>query len=143
MRALAQLQSPIAGTLTTKVDLAAGRSEGIRLDLGLGAGRWQNGMLPFGILEFASGELHATYAPEQSQLRLEKFALDLGGGTRLVLDGSLDGITQDTLTGRTPPPNSVGARLSAVLSGVPVNRLDKLWPAAFSPGGRRDSRKCP
>src|SRR5205085_6801414 len=38
LRPLAQIQSRLSGTLTTRLDLAAGRSEGIRLDLGFGAG---------------------------------------------------------------------------------------------------------
>ena len=35
--------------------------------------------------------MHAVYAPENSEVRVEKLMLDLGGGTELVLDGTLAG----------------------------------------------------
>ena len=136
-RPLAQIHAPVAGTLTTQLDLAAGKSEGIRLDLSFGAGRWTNGLLPAGFLEEAGGELHALYAPEVSQLRLERFALDLGGGSKAVIDGTLDGLTPDMLAGQAPPPSDLAGKLGIKVTGLPIAKLDKIWPAAFSPGGRR------
>lgn len=136
-RPLAQIQAPVAGTLTTQIDLAAGRSDGMRLDMRFGAGRWLNGILPDGFLEAAGGELHATYAPEARQLRLERFSLDLGAGSQAVLRGTLDGLTPDILAGWAPPPPELGGKLDLSLKNVPIAKLDRLWPAVFSPGGRR------
>lgn len=136
-RPLAQIHAPVAGTLTTRLDLAVLQSEGIRLDLRFGPGRWTNGMLPAGYLETTGGALHATYAPEDSELRLERFALDLGGGSQAVLDGTLDGVMPDVLSGRALPPADLAGKLGVTVTNIPVARLDQLWPATFSPGGRR------
>lgn len=136
-RPLAQIHAPVAGTLTTRLDLADGTSEGIRLDLSFGPGRWANGMLPSGFLEAAGGELHAVYAPERSELRLERFALNLGGGAQAIIDGTLDGLSPEMLAGRAPPPNDLAGTLGVKVTQLPMARLDKIWPTAFSPGGRR------
>ncbi|HEX3535992.1 MAG TPA: AsmA-like C-terminal region-containing protein [Stellaceae bacterium] len=136
-RPLAQIHAPVAGALTTRLDLAAGRSEGIRLDLSFGAGRWTNGILPAGFLETSGGVLHAVYAPENSELRLERFALDLGGGEQAVLEGTLAGVTPEMLTGQAPPPADLAGKLGIKVMNIPMAKLDRLWPATFSPGGRR------
>jgi hypothetical protein len=136
-RPLAQIHAAVAGALTTRLDLAAGQSEGIRLDLSFGAGRWTNGILPAGFLETSGGELHAVYAPENSELRVERFALDLGGGEQAVLDGTLTGLTPEMLAGQAPPPADLAGKLGIKIMNIPMAKLGRLWPATFSPGGRR------
>ena len=53
--------------------------------------------LPGGSVAIDKGELHAVYAPESSEVQLDKLALDLGDGARLVLDGSLSGVTPELI----------------------------------------------
>src|SRR5207253_2055903 len=99
---LAQLQhldAPISGTLRTRLDLAHRQALGSRLDLELGRGRLRSDWLPTGSVALEKGELHAVYAPETSEAKIEMLVLDLGAGTKLVLDGTLAGITPDLVAG--------------------------------------------
>jgi len=128
---------PVSGTVRTRFDLAQGRSEGVRLDMGFGKGWVQSELLPEGALPLEQGELHAVYAPELARLRLDTLALDLGGGSRLSLDGNVDGITPDMVLGAAPLPAELAGRLGVVLSDVPVAKFETLWPRALSRGGRR------
>jgi uncharacterized protein YhdP len=137
LRPLGQIHSAVAGTLTSRLDLKTGHSEGMRLDLGFSPGQWHSGLLPSGVLDIASGELHAVYAPETSELHLEQFALDLGEGSRLVVDGTVGGLTPEMLAARVPPPVDLAGKLGVVLTHVTAARLDKVWPTTFSAGGRR------
>src|SRR5262249_10832768 len=74
---LAIVNFPISGTLETRLDLAQLTTEGVRLDLGFGAGSLKNELLAGGELALHRGELHAVYVPKISQLRLAKLDLDL------------------------------------------------------------------
>ena len=136
---LQHLQLPISGTLRTRIDLDRGNAQGSRLDLILGKGRLQSEWLPKGIVAVEKGELHAVYAPETSEIKLENLALDLGAGTELVFGGTLGGVTPELIAavrdGR--PAGLVAGQLNAALKHVPMERLDALWPHALSPGGRR------
>src|SRR5712664_689739 len=85
---LRHVEAPVSGTLRTRIDLTQRQAQGSRLDLALGQGRLRSEFLPTGSVALDKGELHAVYAPESSEIRVEKLALDLGGGTQLVLDGS-------------------------------------------------------
>src|SRR6266581_4321662 len=117
MAQLQQIAAPVSGTLRTRIDLNQRAAQGSQLDLALGQGRVRSEWLPSGGVAIDKGELHAIYAPESTEVRVERLALDLGGGAQLVLDGTLSGVT-------------------AALKHVPVARLGELWPAAFSSGGR-------
>ncbi len=100
MPELAQLQhleAPVSGTLRTRIDLAQRRAQGSRLDLAFGKGQLHSDWLPTGSVAIDKGELHAVYAPEDSEVRLDRLALDLGGGTELVLDGTLAGVTPELI----------------------------------------------
>ena len=136
---LQHLQLPISGTLRTRVDLAQGMAQGSRLDLTLGKGQLQSEWLPKGIVAVEKGELHAIYAPEIAEVRLENFVLDLGAGTELILDGTLAGVTPELIAAARDarPAGVVAGKLNAALKQVPMERLDALWPHAFSPGARR------
>ena len=136
---LQHLQLPISGTLRTRIELDQAKAQGSRLDLTLGKGRLQSEWLPEGVVDIEKGELHAVYAPESSQIELESLALDLGGGTELVVDGSLGGVTPELIAAARDarPAAHVTGKLDARLKNVPTARLDALWPYAFSPGGRR------
>jgi hypothetical protein len=136
---LRHLQLPVSGTLRTRIELDQARAQGSRLDLTLGKGRLQSQWLPLGVVDIEKGELHAVYAPEASELRLERLALDLGGDTELVLDGSLGGVTPDLIAAAwdARPSGRLLGKLNASLKRVPMARLDGLWPYAFSPGARR------
>src|SRR5207237_6532236 len=63
----------------------------------------------------------------------------LGGGTSLALDGSVGGVTPELIAAPRDarPPALLAGKLNAALRHAPVDRLDRLWPHAFSPGGRR------
>jgi len=136
---LQHLQLPISGTLRTRIDLDQAKAQGSRLDLTLGKGRLQSEWLPEGVVDIEKGELHAVYAPETSQIELESLALDLGGGTELVVDGSLGGVTPELIAAARDarPAGTVIGKLNAALKHVPVARLASLWPDAVSRGGRR------
>ena len=139
---LAQLQhvsAPVSGTLRTRIDLNRRQAQGSRLDLALGQGRVRSEWLPAGTVAIEKGEVQVVYAPESSEVRVERLALDLGGGTRLVLDGTLSGVTPELIAAPEDarPPGHVGGKLSAALTHVPVARLGGLWPTAFSAGGRK------
>jgi len=136
---LQHVEAPVSGTLRTRIDLAQRRAQGSRLDLALGRGRVHSKWLPSGSVAIDKGELHAVYVPESAEIRVEKLALDLGGGARLALDGTLSGITPELIAASEDarPPGHVAAQLAAALTQVPVARLGELWPAVFSPGGRR------
>jgi hypothetical protein len=139
---LAQLQhiaAPISGTLRTRIDLTQRKAQGSRLDLALGKGRLRSEFLPTGSVALDKGELHAVYAPESSEIRVEKLALDLGGGTELVLDGTLGGITPELIAAPADarPPGHVVGKFAAALKHVPVARFGELWPKLLSPDGRR------
>ncbi|HUI35586.1 MAG TPA: DUF3971 domain-containing protein [Stellaceae bacterium] len=133
---LAQAQMPVSGTIALRFDLAGDKVEAGRLDLGFGAGKLATPLLPGG-LPVVSGELHADYVPENSELRLEQLALDLGGGTRLVVDGQLGGLAPKLVSAGTAWPNKLGGSLGITLTNVPTTRLDALWPQGVAKGGRR------
>ena len=133
---LAQARMPVSGTIGLRFDLAGDKVEAGRLDLGFGAGKLDTPLLPGG-LSVESGELHADYAPEKSELRLEQLALDLGGGTRLVIDGQLGGLAPQLVSTGTAWPDKLGGSLGIKLTNVPTARLDALWPQGVAKGGRR------
>ena len=134
---LAVVNFPISGTLETRVDLAQLTTEGVRLDLGFGAGSLKSELLAGGELALLQGELHAVYVPEISQLRLAKLDLDLGGGSGLTVKGSLDAVTPGLIAGTDPAPAPIPGKLGIVLTDVPVTKFGSLWPPALSRGGRR------
>jgi Protein of unknown function/AsmA-like C-terminal region len=134
---LAQVQFPVSGTAGMRFDLAAFKAEGGRLDLGFGAGRIATDLLASGGLPVASGELHADYDPDTAELRLEKLALDLHGGTGLVIDGTLGGIKPELIAAGAGLPPGLAGTLGVTLTHVPASRLDALWPRGVSPGGRK------
>ncbi len=136
---LKHVAAPVSGTLRTRIDLNERKAQGSRLDLALGKGRLDSEWLPAGSVAIDKGELHAVYAPESSEVRLEKLALDLGGGAELVLDGTLAGVTPELIAAPADarPPGRVAGQLAAALKHVPMARLGELWPAAFSRDGRR------
>jgi len=134
---LAHTQFPVSGTLAMRLDLAVGKAEGARLDLSLGEGRLETDLLADGGVALARGELHANYAPKTAELRLEKLALNLHGGTRLIVDGHLDGVAPAAVAGGLPWPGDLAGGLGITLSHVPAAKLDTLWPQGVSPGGRR------
>ena len=86
----------------------------------------QSEWLPKGIVAVEKGELHAVYAPETSEIKLENLALDLGAGTELVFGGTLGGVTPELIAavrdGR--PAGLVAGQLNAALKHVPMERLD-------------------
>ena len=130
-------QFPISGALATRIDLADGSSEGVRVDLHFGKGSLKSELLPEGALTLEQGSLHAVYAPESSQLRLAKLELDLGHGSLLTVKGSIDGITPAMVTRRDPGSLSIPGRLGITLADVPVKKFESLWPPALSRNGRR------
>jgi len=132
---LAAANFPVSGTLETRLDLTRLTTEGVRLDLGFGAGSFKSELLAGGELALRQGELHAIYAPEIGQLRLAKFDLDLGGGSVLTVKGSLDAVTPGLIAG-TDPPLHITSKLGIVLADVPVAKFATLWPPTLSRGGR-------
>ena len=136
---LQHVEAPVSGTLRTRIDLAQRQAQGSRLDLTLGKGEVRSEWLPGGSVAIDKGELHAIYAPESSEVQVEKLALDLGGGAELVVDGTLDGVTQELIAAPEDarPPGHVAGQLTAALRHVPVARLGAVWPTVLSPGGRR------
>jgi hypothetical protein len=138
---LAQLRhiaAPVSGTLETRIDLQRGQAQGSRLDLALGAGRLYSEWLPTGSIAVQHGELHATYAPEKNEVRVASLGVDLGGGTRLALAGTLAGVTSALLAAPVDalPPGHVAAQFTAELTHLPVARFAALWPTAFNPRTR-------
>lgn len=139
---LARARVPVSGTLGLRFDLAAGHAESARLDLGFGAGRIETSLLLGGALPITRGELHADYAPDTAELRLEKLALDLNGGTRLTVAGRLDGVAPQLIAPQliaavAPVPKSLAGTLDITLANVPTARLNALWPQGVAKGGRR------
>ena len=136
---LRHVEAPVSGTLRTRIDLTQRQAQGSRLDLTLGRGRLRSEFLPTGSVALDKGELHAVYAPESSEIRIEKLALDLGGGAQLVADGTVGGITPELIAAPADrrPPGHVAAKLNAALKHVPTARLGELWPKLLSPDGRR------
>jgi Protein of unknown function/AsmA-like C-terminal region len=136
---LQHLQAPISGSFRTRISLDQGTPQGSRLDLALGKGRLDSEWLPAGSIGIEKGELHAIYAPETAELRLDKVALDLGGGTNLVLDGSIANVSPELIAAPRDarPAGHVAGKLNAALTHVPVDRFDQLWPRTFAAGGRR------
>lgn len=139
---LAQLQhldAPVSGKLRTRIDLAHHQAMGSRLDLAVGRGRLRSDWLPTGSVAVEKGEVQVVYAPETSEARVEKATFDLGGGTRLVVDGTVDGISPELIKApdSAHPPAHLTAKLAGALEHVPFARLGELWPRALSPGGRK------
>jgi uncharacterized protein involved in outer membrane biogenesis len=134
---LAQAQFPVSGTARVRFDVATGKVEGGRLDLGFGEGRIETDLLASGSLPVARGELHADYAPDTAELRLERLALDLQGGATLVVNGKLDGLQPLLISTGATWPASLGGTIGVTVSHVPATRLNALWPRGVSPGGRR------
>lgn len=136
---LRHVEAPVSGVLRTRIDIAKGTAQGSRLDLALGQGQLHSEWLPSGSVAVEKGELHATYAPERDEVRVESLTLDLGGGTELVLDGAFAGVTPELVAAPPDarPSGTVRGTVTAALKQVPMARLGQLWPAAFSPGGRR------
>jgi hypothetical protein len=137
---LRQIEAALSATLRSRIDLASGMPEGARLDIAVGQGRLRSDLLPNGGIAIESGEMHASYSPEHRELRLDAFRLDLGGGSELVLDGALAGLTPELIAAvaeARPTASPVKGNFTAALKRVPAARFGELWPAALSPGGRR------
>ncbi len=134
---LALADFPVSGTLTTRLNLGGLTNEGVRLDLYLGKGSIRSELLPEGYVALQQGTIRAVYAPEIGQLRLAKLDLDLGGGSALTVDGTIDGLTPAMIAGTEPPPSSMRGKLGIVLADVPATKFQSLWPPALSRGGRR------
>src|SRR5260370_30582158 len=83
------------------------------------------------------GTIRAVYAPEIGQLRLAKLDLDLGDGSALTVEGTIDGLTPGRIAGTEALPSSIPGKLGIVLSDVPVAKFESFWPSALSRGGRR------
>jgi hypothetical protein len=134
---LALADFPVSGTLATRLNLGGLTNEGVRLDLYLGKGSIKSELLPEGYVALQRGTIRAVYAPETGELRLAKLNLDLGGGSALAVDGTVDGLTPAIIAGTEPPPLSIPGKLGIVISNVPVAKFESLWPPALSRGGRR------
>ena len=134
---LAAFDFPTSGSLEARVNLAAPTSEGVRLDLSFGAGSLKSDLLPDSALALRRGELHAVYAPESNQLRLAKLDLDLGGGTALVVKGTIEGVTPGLIAGTDTALPRLPGRLSLALDDAPVAKFAALWPTFLGSGGRR------
>src|SRR5207302_11244530 len=81
--------------------------------------------------------IRAVYAPETGELRLAKLDLDLGGGSALSVDGTINGLTPAMIAGTELPASSIPGKLGIVLADVPVAKFQSLWPPALSRGGPR------
>ena len=134
---LAAVDFSVSGTLETRVDLARLTTEGVRLDLGLGPGSFKSELLAGGELALRRGELHAAYVTERGQLQLAKLALDLGDGSVLTVNGSIDAVGPGPIAGTDAALSRIPGRFGVVLRDVPVAKLATLWPPALSRGGRR------
>jgi len=134
---LALADFPVSGTLTTRLNLGGMTNEGVRLDLYLGKGSIKSEQLPEGYVALQQGTIRAVYAPETGELRLAKLDLDLGGGSALAVDGTIDGLTPAMIAGTQRSPSSMPGKLGIVLADVPVAKFQSLWPPALSRGGRR------
>lgn len=134
---LAKVRFPVSGSADIRVDAATGRAEGGRLDLGFGAGEIDTDLLASGKLPVAQGELHADYAPDTAELRLERLALDLHDGTTLTVTGKLDGLQPQLVSTGAAWPSDLAGTLGVTVTHVPVGRVPALWPAGISPGGRK------
>jgi len=133
---LALADFPVSGTLATRLNTAEMTNEGLRLDLRFGRGSIKSELLPEGSLALQEGSLKAVYAPERSELRLAKLDLDLGGGSSLSVQGSLQRVTLAMLAGAEPAPASIPGRLGITLADVGVRKFESLWPPSLSRGGR-------
>ena len=134
---LAAVDFSVSGTLETRVDLARLTTEGVRLDLGLGPGSFKSELLAGGELALRRGEVHAAYVPERGQLQLAKLALDLGDGSVLTVNGSIDAVGPGPIARTDAALSRIPGRFGVVLRNVPVAKLATLWPPALSRGGRR------
>jgi len=134
---LAAVDFSVSGTLETRVDLARLTTEGVRLDLGLGPGSFKSELLAGGELALRRGELHAAYVTERGQLQLAKLALDLGDGSVLTVNGSIDAVGPGPIARTDAALSRIPGRFGVVLRNVPVAKLATLWPPALSRGGRR------
>ena len=138
---LRQIEATLSGKLRTRIDLAGNAAEATRVDLAIGDGRLRSELLPNGGVAIEGGKLHAAYDPERRELRLDRLLLDLGGGSELEIAGTVPEITPDLIAAAAARPHAPAAELTANLTAalrhVPAARLRDLWPASFSPGGRR------
>jgi hypothetical protein len=136
---LRQIETALSGALRARIDLDGGRIESGQLDVAIGEGRLNSELLPDGGVAVERGELRAAYDPERRELRLDTLRLDLGNGGELAVAGVVADIAPELAAaingGR--PQGPLKASVAAVLKHVPAARLGELWPAAFSPGGRR------
>jgi hypothetical protein len=134
---LANLHVPVSGTVESQFDFDEAKFEGLRVDLDFGAGWLDSAQFPGGRLSFGTGELHAAYAPEAHRLRLDKLALDLGGGARAQVEGYVDGVTRGLIAAEGDAAAVLPGRFDVTVSSLPVARLGALWPVALSRGGRK------
>jgi hypothetical protein len=136
---LRQIEAALSGRVRTRIDLAGFTAEATRVDLAIGNGRLHSDLLPNGGVAIAGGELHAAYAPESGELRLDALRLDLGGGSELALAGAVPGVTPELIAAALDarPHVLLKASVTAALTHIPAARLGALWPASISPGGRR------
>ncbi|MGE3281149.1 MAG: AsmA-like C-terminal domain-containing protein [Alphaproteobacteria bacterium] len=136
---LRQVEAALSGRLQMRIDLDAVTAEAARLDIAIGNGRLRSELLPNGGIAIGGGELRAVYDPEGRELRLDTLRLDLGGGGELAIAAVMPGIAAERIAaaieGRPHAP--VKAGVTATLKHIPAARLGELWPALFSPGGRR------
>jgi hypothetical protein len=136
---LRQIEAALSGTLRARLDLDGGTAESARLDIALDKGRLNHELLPNGGIAIEKGELRAAYDPENRELRLDALRLDLGDAGELVIAGAVADVTPELFAAVAGgwPQEPRKASVAAALKRVPTARLGELWPAAFSPGGRR------
>src|SRR5260370_35266172 len=81
------------------------------------------------------GKIRGVYAPEIGQLRLAKLHLDLGGGSPLTVDGTIDGLTPARIAGTEALPSLIPGKLGIVLSDVPGGEFERFWAPGPCRGG--------
>jgi hypothetical protein len=134
---LANLHVPVSGSVESQFDFDEAKFEGLRVDLDFGAGWVDTAQFAGGKLSFGAGEIHAVYAPEQRRLRLDKLALDLGGGAKATMEGHVDGVTRGLVAAEGDAPAVLPGRFDIEVSNLPVARLGALWPMGISRDGRK------
>ena len=127
------LQLPVGGEIQVELDTAQLAIRDAWCVLSLGAGRLEHPALVGGNVAVVAGELGARYDPAAGSLRLDRFAVDLGG-PKVSLTGTVNGLGSGVLAGALPQSLDIDGELR--LRAVPVDDLPKLWPEQLSPRTR-------
>ena len=126
--------------MRTRIDLAGNTAEATRVDLAIGDGRLRSELLPNGGVAIEAGSCAPPMTRNAGSCASTGCCSISAAAASWRSPAPSPRITPELIAAAAaaqPPAAHSTANLTAALKHVPAARLRDLWPASFSPGGRR------